>query len=170
MTRPFHWIAGASFLLLAGVAVDAARASRGAGLTLRTAIPPLADGRTRPAVRAALVLQRRDCSGNLRLLHWLRAPALASGMALSVLWYAGPPADSAAIRALLPAWSAAVPLRPVPDPVVRDLRALGHRATPVLVVLDADDRVRLVTQAPRSPREAAGLRRALEGLSWFEDR
>lgn len=170
MARRLSWMAGASLLLLAGAAVGAARASRRGPAPLPRAIPPLSPSSAVPVVRAALLLQRRDCSGNLRWLHWLHTPPLASGIGLAVLWYAGPATDSTAIRSLLPAWTATVPLRPVPKAMVRDLRALGHTATPVLMVLDADDRVRLVTQAPRSPREAAGVRRALEGLTWFEDR
>lgn len=169
MRRPIRWIGAAALLLLAGVALDAARASRRPP-SLRTAIPPLPTPPPTPTVRSALVLQLRDCTGNLRLLSWLRTPPLAAGMQLAVLWYEGPVADSSRIRPLLPPWTSAIPLRPVPRVVVRELARLGHVATPVLMVLDAESRVRLTTQAPRSAREAAGLRRALDGLTWFEDR
>jgi hypothetical protein len=46
---------------------------------------------------------------------------------------------------------------------------MGHTSTPALVVLDQSQRVRFATQSPRSPREYAGLRRIIEGLTWIEE-
>lgn len=120
-------------------------------------------------VQAAIVLQLADCSGNLRVLHLLHLPSVESRLSLAVIWYQGPPSDSSAIRARLPAWTRASPLRPVPAGVVRDLARMGHRTTPLLLAVDENGRIRLVTQSPRSAREVAGLRRIVEGLTYRED-
>lgn len=120
-------------------------------------------------VQAAIVLQLADCSGNLRLVHLLHLPSVETHLALAVIWYQGPASDSSEIRARLPAWTRASPLRPVPPGVVRDLARLGHRTTPVLLAADHDGRIRLVSQSPRTAREVAGLRRIVEGLTYRED-
>ncbi len=121
-------------------------------------------------VRAAILLQAADCTSNLRILHLLHRPTVRDGLQLSVIWYAGPTADSLAIRPLLPAWTSRTPLRAVPASVLKELARLGHTSTPLLVVLDQEGRVRFTSQSPRSSREFAGLRRIIEGLTWFEER
>lgn len=163
-------------LLLAGVLMDSARAAA------RDARPRAQRGEISaqmsaytPAflpgapVQAAVVLQLSDCTGNLRLLDLLNRPEVSERLRLAVLWYAGPVGDSAGIRRLLPNWSAGSPLRPVPAAVLGELRRLGHRHTPLLIVMDQEGRVRLTSQSPRSPREFAGLRRVIEGLTWIEE-
>lgn len=120
-------------------------------------------------VQAAIVLQLADCSGNLRLLHLLHLPSVESRLSLAIIWYQGPVTDSSDIRARLPAWTRASPLRPVPKGVVRDLARMGHRTTPLLLVVDDEARIRLVSQSPRTAREVAGLRRIVEGLTYRED-
>lgn len=139
----------------------------------RAATPraPEGDGRFAHGgpVRAAVLLQAADCTSNLRILHLLHRPAVRGGVHLSVIWYSGPAADSLAIRPLLPAWASRTPLRAVPASVLKELARLGHTSTPLLVVLDQEGRVRLTSQSPRSSREFAGLRRIIEGLTWFEE-
>jgi len=120
-------------------------------------------------VQAAIVLQLADCSGNLRLLHLLHLPSVEARLSLAIIWYEGPVSDSTEIRARLPAWTRASPLRPVPPSVVRDLARLGHRTTPLLLAADHDGRIRLVSQSPGTAREVAGLRRIVEGLTYRED-
>ena len=172
MRRTIPWIAAASALLLAGIALDAARAAdgppRGPGLhaALHSAGTTFAQG---DPLAAALLPQRQDCTGNLRLLTWLNQARHRGALRLTVLWHVGPPGDSVAIRALLPHWTRTVPLLPAPTTALADLKRLGHRSTPVLILQDQEGRIRLATQTPRSPREAAGLRRAIEGLTWMED-
>ena len=86
-----------------------------------------------------------------------------------MIWYVGPATDTLDIRRLLPEWTRTVPLRAAPAPVLSELRGLGHRTTPVVVLYDQERRVRLTSQSPRSLREFAGLRRAIEGLTWIEE-
>lgn len=154
-------------LLLAGVLVDSARATPASGL--RNAAdgpqPPSPGGR----LQSAVLLQRTDCTGNLRLLDLLARGEVAERLALRVIWYVGPATDTLDIRRLLPEWTHTVPLRAAPSPVLSELRGLGHRTTPVVVLYDQEGRVRLTSQSPRSLREFAGLRRAIEGLTWIEE-
>ena len=48
------------------------------------------------------------------------------------------------------------------------MREVGCRAG-VIEVLDQEGRVRFTSQSPRSPREFAGLRQIIEGLTWIEE-
>ena len=157
---------------LAGVGFDAVRAVP--PRALQSAMQPfLAASSTRigrpTVVHAAVLLQLRDCSGNLRMLHVLHRGTSREQIHLAVIWYAGPAGDSSAIRTELPAWTSPIPLRPAPAAVLRQLAELGHTTTPALLVLDQEGRIRLTTQSPRSSREVAGLRRIVEGLTWIEE-
>lgn len=120
-------------------------------------------------IRVAMLMQLSDCSGNLRPLSLLWEPRMAERMTLFAIWFVGPVSDSTRIRASLPTRAKRVPLIHAPTAVVRELQRLGHRHTPVLVAYDQEGRVRLTTQTPRSPREYAGLRKILEGLTWIEE-
>ena len=107
MPPTIRWIAAALGLLLAGVLVDTARAAPGESLQAALA-PFLAPTVPGAPIQSAILLQRRDCSGNLRVLDLLHRAPIRHSMSLAVIWYAGPVADSTVIRALLPAWTAAV--------------------------------------------------------------
>lgn len=165
-------------LLFAGVLWDTVRTGvRGRSLTAGTDargvrselspyLPKILPG---APIQAAVLLQLRDCSGNLRILDLLHRSAVREQLHLAVLWYAGDVKDSTRIRTLLPSWTSGTPLRPLPSVAFRELTALGHNSTPMLVVLDQYGRVRLTSQSPRSPREFAGLRTIIEGLTWIEE-
>ena len=168
MRSMFSWIVAALGLLLAGVLVDTARAAPHNGLrrTLAPHVEPFLPG---ARIQTAVLLQRSDCSGNMRMLDLLQRADVRDQLRLAVIWHVGPSSDTMAIRALLPAWTRAVALRRAPTAAINELRQLGHASTPLLVVLDQEGRVRLTTQSPRSPREFAGLRRVIEGLTWIEE-
>jgi hypothetical protein len=167
MRRFLQWSGAAVVILLAGVLVDSARATPSAGLRhpVRRAEAAAPDRR----LGSAVLLQRTDCSGNLRLLDLLARSDVAERVQLRVIWFVGPATDSVEIRSLLPRWTRSVPLKGVPTRVVSELALLGHRSTPVIVMYDQEGRVRLTSQSPRSLREFAGLRRAIEGLTWIEE-
>jgi hypothetical protein len=120
-------------------------------------------------IQTAVVLQKKDCTGNLRILDLLHRRKIRGQLQLSVIWYAGPREDSTSIRSALPAWTRTVPLVPINAQVLVSLARLGHTSTPTLLVLDQSARIRLVTQSPQSPREFAGLARIIEGLTWIEE-
>ena len=89
---------------------------------------------------------------------------------LAVIWYVGPVDDTLIIRSSLPTWTSHVALKPVPPEVVRELGRLGHHSSPVLIMLDWSGRIRFTAQSPRTPREFAGLKRVITGLTWSEGR
>ncbi len=166
MRRFLTWSGAGVVILLASAAVDRSRAASPGALRAAAA-----DTRTLingEPVRAAVVLQRSDCSGNLRLLDLLHRRGVGERLSLNVLWYVGDARDSTIIRRLLPAWTKRVALVPAPRSALSELALLGHRSTPVVIVYDQEGRVRLTSQSPRSLREFAGLRRAIEGLTWIE--
>jgi len=123
-----------------------------------------------PPLGAAAVIQREDCASNLIMFDVLKRPSLAGAIDLKVIWWLGNPRDTMGVRGLLPAWAQQIALRPVPTDALRDLKRLGHRSTPMLIVFDESNRVRLVSQSPRSNRELVGLLRILEGMSWSDHR
>ena len=132
-----------------------------------------ADARARDLLGRLIAFDTTSRNSNLALIEFVRDLladcGVESRLSLAVIWYQGPPSDSSEIRARLPAWTRASPLRPVPAGVVRDLARMGHRTTPLLLAVDESGRIRLVTQSPRSAREVAGLRRIVEGLTYRED-
>lgn len=134
--------------------------------SMRTRVGPVKPGEP---IRVAMLFQLSDCSSNLRPLKLLREAQVAERMTLFELWYVGPPSDSTAIRKLLPDHAKHTPLVPAPRGIVSELRRLGHRHTPILVAYDQEGRVRFTSQAPRSAREFAGLRKIFEGLTWIEE-
>lgn len=168
MRAMLSWIVAALGLLLAGVLVDTARAAPHNGLrrTLAPHVEPFLPG---ARIQTAVLLQRSDCNGNMRMLDLLQRREVRDRLRVAVLWHVGPSTDTSAIRALLPSWTKSVALRQAPAAAINELRQLGHASTPLLIVLDQEGRVRLTTQSPRSPREFAGLRRIIEGLTWIEE-
>jgi hypothetical protein len=162
------WLFGIAFVALAGVAVDAAQVRRVPALreSVGRYVSPASPDRP---IQAAFILQKSDCTGNLRMLDLLRRQSVRDRIALAVVWYAGPPTDSTFIRSALPQWARHVVLAPLPRVVLSELQRMGHESTPMLVVLDQRARIRLATQSPRSPREFAGLIRIVEGLTWIEE-
>lgn len=171
--RPLvQWSGAVLVVLFAGVGYDAAR-TRPAN-SLAQAVTSATPQRRPPAslggpVLAAVLLQAADCAGNLRIVHLLNRAGVRDGVQLAVIWFVGPASDSLVIRRLLPAFTAHVPLRQAPPTALAELRRLGHTSSPLLLVLDQEGRVRFASQSPRSSREFAGLRRIIEGLTWFEE-
>jgi hypothetical protein len=168
MRASLRWLLAAFALLLAGVLVDTARAAPREGL-LRALQPYLEPTMPGTPIQAAVLLQRADCSGNLRMFDLMQRKTVAPNLRLAVLWYVGPSSDSVAIRQLLPSWTGRTPLRPAPTAALAELRRLGHRDTPTLIVLDQNGRIRFTTRSPRSLREFAGLQHIIEGLTWIEE-
>ncbi len=122
----------------------------------------------RPAPGAALdayvVFQLADCQGNLRMLDLLRRRGLRDRVALAGLAFVGSDAELERARSRLPVGARSVPIRRATRASIDLLAGIGHRTTPILVVLDAERRVRYITGAPRSPRAYVGLARVLASL------
>jgi hypothetical protein len=131
------------------------------------AADPLAGGR-QPARGAALdayvVFQLTDCDGNLRVLDLLQRHGVRDRITLAGLAFVGSHAELERARSRLPLRARSVPIRRATRASIDLLAGIGHRSTPILVVLDAERRVRYVTGAPRSPRAYVGLARVLASL------
>jgi hypothetical protein len=120
-----------------------------------------ADG---PVLAAYVVFQLADCDGNLRVLRLLQRRTLRDRVPLAGLAFVGSDAELDRARGRLPAAARTLPIRRATGSLVSLLARLGHRATPIVVVLDAEQRVRFVTGVPRSPRAYVGLARVLSTL------
>jgi hypothetical protein len=165
MRRALPFSGAIAVILLGGVLLDSARAR---------ATPPLpqtlgASPELGAPIHATLLLQKADCTGNLRMLQLLSPAATERRLALQRIWFTGQATDSSAIRSALPAWAGTVPIEHIPAHALKALRQLGHRSTPVLIVQDQEGRLRFVSQSPRSAREFAGLRRIVQSLTWIDE-
>lgn len=69
------------------------------------------------------------------------------------------------VTARLRAMDLAFPVRPAPRGSVSQLRRMGYDATPVLVLVDPADRVRMATAAPATVAEMRRLESALHVLT-----
>ena len=163
-----RWFSAILVVATVGIVIDAARSRQPVELT--DALSPfVASSPIGRPIQSAVVLQKKDCNGNLRILDLLHRRKVREQIQLNVIWYAGPRADSVFLRAALPHWTRSIPLVPLDKDVLTSLRRLGHASTPALIVLDQASRIRLVTQSPQSAREFAGLARIIEGLTWIEE-
>jgi hypothetical protein len=113
---------------------------------------------------AYAVLQLGDCTSNLSFLSIFRRPPVMRGIRLAGLLLAGSGSVAAAERALGPAL-AAVGVRAIDRRTEATLLALGHRATPFLVVLDSTGVVAFSAGAPESPEGQITLGRILQQLA-----
>jgi hypothetical protein len=116
------------------------------------------------ALDAYVVFQLADCDGNLRVLDLLRRRAMRGRVTLAGLAFVGSDAELERARSRLPLGARSVPIRRATRASVDLLAGIGHRSTPILIVLDAERRVRYITGAPRSPRAYVGLARVLASL------
>lgn len=113
---------------------------------------------------AAVFLQERDCTTNLALLQLLSRPELSTGLSVVVYdvseqWSAG------RVAARLSAMDLPFPVLPAPRGSISQLRRMGYHATPVLVLVDPDHRVRMAAAAPATLAEMQRLASALRVLT-----
>jgi hypothetical protein len=101
-----------------------------------------------------IVLQAQDCDGRLDALQALRRPMARRRLTVAVA-VIGSPADRDAVASRLAEREFDVPVTSASADVPRAVRALGFRATPLFVVLDAERRVHWAVPLP-STLEALG--------------
>lgn len=166
-SRSLVLMATCGVLALAGIACDTGKNPMGD--LLAEVVPYTESWRPDRSIQAAFLMQKSDCDGNLNMLNLMRRDRIQELIDLRVIWYVGAVEDSSYIRSELPPWASEIPLVPATERLSRAMIQLGHRSSPILVVLDQMSRIRLVTQSPRSPREYAGLRMVIEGLTWIEE-
>jgi hypothetical protein len=97
-------------------------------------------------LRAFIVVNAEDCSGNLSFLVLFQRDT--TRVRLSRLYYRGPTSELAATAARLRERGVNTPLVPETKGVSAALTALGSTNTPFLVVLDVDGVVRLAMTSP----------------------
>jgi hypothetical protein len=112
-------------------------------------------------VHGVLVVSPGDCNGNLGLSGiMLRGtpPAMARNVVVAVVGTAN---DTAYVRLHLPAVMAANPLRLLTDSERAMLLSIGHRETPVLLLYDDANRLRMATHTEADPVARLAFSRAV---------
>ncbi|WP_291163721.1 hypothetical protein [Gemmatimonas sp. UBA7669] len=117
--------------------------------------------------RALVYLQASDCQGNLAVVRPILAMASAHAMLdVEIVDVSRAPSDSA-IASLLPRSMRSFPLRRI-TPAERDrLEKLGSRESPVVLVVDDRERVRMLLTTESEPTlrvaQARAVRHLIEG-------
>jgi hypothetical protein len=115
-------------------------------------------------MRAVIVAQRQDCNGNLGLAGVLARSEIGRSVPLRAVLFEGAARDTAMLRPRLPNALARAPIELLRPSERAALNALGHRATPILLLFDARARLRLAAPVSPDPVETVALRRALTHL------
>jgi hypothetical protein len=152
--------ASAPLLLLCALSVALGGAAERT-MQVRT-LHSLRDGGTRPLV-AYLVVRDRDCESHLDLLRYVQRPSIARATTMGGALVIG---STAAVRESLELLARELPGFPARRATFLErklLVQLGHRATPVLLVLDA--RTGAVRFAARAPLTVQQRIRFLAALS-----
>lgn len=147
---PNAWMAAAVFTGLAvGLAVGLAAARHRPVPTFASAVgvDDLAGGGAR---RAYAVVGAEDCAGLAVALSGAVGAARAAGAELRVV-VPGNAGDADSVRRTLAASGLVPPVILGASSLPRAVRALGHRTTPLLVVLDGAGAVHLATPFPTDP-------------------
>ena len=133
------------------IMVLVARQDRNAGavaavVPFTRAGPPVADsGR----MQVVVVAQRRDCEGNLSFASYFTRSRLRGQVVVRQLLVEGSAADTIGLRPRLPTALRGVRMSLLESRERETLRAMGHLATPVFLLLDAESR--LVAAIPVDP-------------------
>lgn len=121
-------------------------------------------GRDSAAMDAVFVASRADCSGNLLLSNILASRGVQAVLGTPELVLQGSPRDTIGLRGLLPFALRKSPIRLLSDGEKRFLHAIGHHATPVLLVFDRERRLRVASQVDPDPVARVALARAVRHL------
>lgn len=116
-------------------------------------VPTFAEAVGRPGLaghRAYAVILAQDCAGFLGALADAARAARAAGASFRVV-VPGAAAASDSVFGVLRAAGLSEVVSPASRALPRAVRALGHRGTPLLVVLDASGGVRFASPFPQDP-------------------
>ncbi|HEX6042318.1 hypothetical protein [Longimicrobium sp.] len=114
--------------------------------------------------RVTVFLQERDCTSNLAFLQLL-ARAEFSSTTPAVVYDVGGSESANRLAARFRGQNLPFRTRAAPRGALSRLRQMGYQATPVLVLLDDESRVRLVAAAPRTQDEMRTLASTLRVLT-----
>ncbi len=114
--------------------------------------------------RAVVVAQRQDCDGNLSIASVLSRRAIAGAVPFRAVLIEGEANDTAAIRDRLPRALRNATVGVLQEDQRRALHAMGHHATPLLLLFDDRGRLRLSAPVSADPVHVTAIRRAIEHL------
>lgn len=117
------------------------------------------------AMRAVVVAQLQDCNGNLGVAAMLSRAAIAPKVPLRAVVIEGSAADTADLRAKLPRSLKRAGIHLLQRNERDALNAMGHHATPLLLLFDSRARLRLVAPVSPDPVEVVAIRRAVTHLA-----
>ena len=117
------------------------------------------------AMRAVVVAQLQDCNGNLGVAAMLSRAAISPRVPLRAVVIEGSAADTADLRGKLPRSLKRAAIHLLQQNERDALNALGHHATPLLLLFDSRSRLRLVAPVSADPVEVVAIRRAVTHLA-----
>ena len=162
----WRWPAAVGAVLLLSVTIEVPSAvgnpSRAQGADADVFLLP--NPATRRAWRAVFVASRQDCSGNFLLANLVAPRTIQEIVGTPELVLQGVPRDTMGLRETLPFALQASAIRLLRESEKRFLHGIGHNATPVLLLYDRDNRLRLASQVDPDPVARVALGRALRHL------
>ena len=126
-----------------------------AAATLAAALPD--DARRSRRASAFLVARAADCSANFDFLDLFERPPVRERLRLAGVLALGDASAAAALHHALAPRGHTLPVWPASPTLRVALAALGHHATPSLVVVDGDGALRFAIGAPESVRQYLAL-------------
>ena len=112
--------------------------------------------------RAIVVFRPEDCDGRIDFMHAFARPRWRKSFSTGALVIGGG-AEAKAAAQTLTARGLAMPVSAVGSEA-HPGRSLGYPSTPYLLVVDQQDRLRMVFPAPSSTADVRAFERAAEGL------
>ncbi len=116
-------------------------------------------------MRAIIVAQRRDCDGNLGIAGVLSRTAIARAVPLRAVLIEGMASDTIQLRSRLPKGLRSATMSLLQHDERRALQAMGHYATPLLLLFDERGRLRLSAPVSSDPVHVVAIRRAIAHLA-----
>ena len=112
-----------------------------------------------------VVAQRRDCDGNLSFAAFFNRARLRDRVVVRQLLIEGTSADTLGLRARLPGILQDVPLALLHAREREALQAMGHHATPVFLLMDAERRLLAAIPVDPDPVHRTAFLRAITHLA-----
>lgn len=142
--------------------------ARAAAMPIADALPSGSD--TARTMRLVVVAQRHDCEGNLAFAAFFNRARLRERVGVRQLLIEGAPDDTIGLRARLPLLLQRVPLALLRETERSALRAMGHHATPVFLLFDAERRLLAAIPVDPDPVHRTAFLRAITHLAIYDPR
>lgn len=117
------------------------------------------------SMHAVVVAQLQDCNGNLSIASMLSRAAISRAVPFRAVLIEGTPADTTYLRAKLPKSLKRAAIHLLQGSERDALNAMGHYATPLLLLFDSRSRLRIVAPVSSDPVEVVAIRRAITHLA-----